>query len=432
MPDFSVPIRKDFIAPGRDNRPGHPLKATYITIHETGNPSRGANAYAHSRYVKGDAAAWLKVSWHYTVDDKEIWQHLPLIETGIHARAGNSVSIGIELCVNSDGDFEKTIKNAQWLTAKVMSDLDIRIENVVQHNRWDGKNCPRIIRSRTNGWNDFIMGVMLFLQPTTMDEKVRDFQRRYDLPLGPITYNTMEKAVEVSDLMYYILKSGPALYDVKKKGDAQYVEIDPNDISFVDLSSAPERVVTLKNKYPNFINGPFFLTSPNRPIWTVIRDGKFLYNVQPHDYRLGAKGTMGIWQGKDGTRNVSVGTMYSIADPTMGRLVIQGANMDYRANGSNDIFESMAKESWAPDTWRECWRNALCWHPKYERLYAIRVYGRADVLIDAARDLGCYTMRDGYKRVIGLILDSGQRHAFVANGKIVGDGGGTMHYILTF
>ncbi|HZG79687.1 MAG TPA: hypothetical protein VEZ13_02830, partial [Brevibacillus sp.] len=33
------------------------------------------------------------------------------------------------------------------------------IEAVVQHNRWSGKNCPRIIRSRPGGWESFLQKV---------------------------------------------------------------------------------------------------------------------------------------------------------------------------------------------------------------------------------------------------------------------------------
>ena len=50
------------------------------------------------------------MSWHYTVDDHAIVQHLPDYETAYHAGdgkdgPGNTTSIGIEICVNAGGDF---------------------------------------------------------------------------------------------------------------------------------------------------------------------------------------------------------------------------------------------------------------------------------------------------------------------------------------
>ncbi len=136
-------IKQDFIPTGSSNRPGTFLNPTYLTIHETANPSKGANANMHARYVKGADARFRKVSWHFTVDDTEIIQHLPLNEIGWHAGAsGNIKSIGIELCVNRDGNFAKTKQHAQWLIQKLMNELNIPIERVVTHMYWTGKKCP--------------------------------------------------------------------------------------------------------------------------------------------------------------------------------------------------------------------------------------------------------------------------------------------------
>ena len=51
------------------------------------------------------------MSWHYTVDDHAIVQHLPDYETAYHAGdgkdgPGNATSIAVEICVNAGGDFE--------------------------------------------------------------------------------------------------------------------------------------------------------------------------------------------------------------------------------------------------------------------------------------------------------------------------------------
>ena len=79
----------------------------------------------HSRYIKGADARSRSVSWHFTVDDTQIIQHLPTNEVAWHAGPnGNSQSIGIELCVNSDGDFQKAKANAAWLVKRLMKQFE--------------------------------------------------------------------------------------------------------------------------------------------------------------------------------------------------------------------------------------------------------------------------------------------------------------------
>jgi N-acetylmuramoyl-L-alanine amidase len=133
----------------------------WVTIHETGNTSRGANARAHSSYLKGNTAAGIPVSWHYTVDSGEVYRHLPENETAFHAGdgangVGNAQSIGIEICVNSDGDFAAAVERAIALVADICVRRNISADCVVQHNRWNGKNCPANLRGgRPFPWSEF-------------------------------------------------------------------------------------------------------------------------------------------------------------------------------------------------------------------------------------------------------------------------------------
>jgi len=130
----------------------------YITIHETANTSKGANAQAHANLQSKGFSS----SWHWTVDDKEAIQSFPHTVRCWHAGDGrgdgNLNSIGIEICVNQDGDFKKAVENAAELVKKIMADENIPITNVVQHNRWSGKNCPAFLRSGKKGvtWDDFL------------------------------------------------------------------------------------------------------------------------------------------------------------------------------------------------------------------------------------------------------------------------------------
>lgn len=160
-------IIQDFIPKGNGNRPGYAMKPEYITIHNTANTSKGANALMHARYVKNPSTA---TSWHFTVDDTRAVQHLPLNENGWHAGdgahgTGNRKSIGIEVCENSDGNFEKAFDNAAQLVAKLMKDTGIPITKVVPHKHWSGKQCPRRILPR---WGEFISRVKYHYDKLTM------------------------------------------------------------------------------------------------------------------------------------------------------------------------------------------------------------------------------------------------------------------------
>lgn len=151
-------------------RPGDVRQKKWIVIHETGNSSKGADAKNHSTYLKNLAKAnTTYVSWHYTVDDHEIYHHIPDNEIAYHASdgrvegGGNMASIGIEICVNSDGNFDKARDNAAWLTAKLLKEHNLTIGAVKQHHDFapDGKNCPQTIRDK-GLWNNFLQAVQKY------------------------------------------------------------------------------------------------------------------------------------------------------------------------------------------------------------------------------------------------------------------------------
>ncbi|MES9710941.1 N-acetylmuramoyl-L-alanine amidase [Bacillus safensis] len=153
-----VPFESNIIPKGNRNRPAYAMNPRYITIHTTANQSAGADARAHARYVNNGGGS-TGVSWHFTVDDNRIVQHLPLNENGWHAGdgngAGNRSSIGIEICKNRDGNFEKALTHAAGLVKFLMAHLGLKIGNVVSHQHWSGKNCPRPIFNRPGGFEGF-------------------------------------------------------------------------------------------------------------------------------------------------------------------------------------------------------------------------------------------------------------------------------------
>ena len=154
-------ITEQYIPKGNQNRPAHPMSPKYITIHDTGNASKGAGAKNHAIYAGRGVN---EVGYHFVVDDKNIYQLLPLNENAWHAGdggngTGNRQSIAIEICENPESNRATAEKNAQQLTASLMKKCGIPLSNVKQHYDWNGKNCPHIIRARKNGWSDFVAAV---------------------------------------------------------------------------------------------------------------------------------------------------------------------------------------------------------------------------------------------------------------------------------
>lgn len=147
---------KQQLADRRDRVSGFNNPRDYITVHETANKSRGADAQAHANL---QSRGGTQASWHWTVDDSEAIQSYSHKAQCWHAGDGrgngNMKSIGIEICVNADGDYGQAIANAAKLVAKIMREEGISISRVVQHNHWSGKNCPTGLRQGTN-WAKFL------------------------------------------------------------------------------------------------------------------------------------------------------------------------------------------------------------------------------------------------------------------------------------
>jgi N-acetylmuramoyl-L-alanine amidase CwlA len=161
-----VAIIQEFIEVGRPNRPGTAISPRFVTVHNTSNTSPGADAKAHSRFVRntgyymvGTKKNW--VSWHFTVDDNVAIQHLPISEKGWHAGAGNAESIGVEICMNAGIDQQKAFDNAALLIGSLLRDLGLETASAVRtHQSWTGKSCPTLLLKSTD-WNAFIQSIEL-------------------------------------------------------------------------------------------------------------------------------------------------------------------------------------------------------------------------------------------------------------------------------
>lgn len=131
----------------------------YITVHQTGNTNRGADAYTHAKLQSNGNSR--SASWHYTVDDKEVWQSFEDTAQcwagGDGNGPGNTQSVHVEICINSDGDYKKSVKNGAELVKYLMDKHNLSISKVKQHYDWSRKNCPAQIRANKDGisWSDF-------------------------------------------------------------------------------------------------------------------------------------------------------------------------------------------------------------------------------------------------------------------------------------
>ena len=159
---YGTPVHTQLIPENTDARPMTKRMILYIVIHETDNFEYGVGAKNHATYLSYNNTS--STSWHYTVDDYEIYHHIPDDEVAHHAgeATGNQHGIGIELCVNEDGNFNKTFENGAKLVAYLLKAYDLTIDEVLMHRDFNGKDCPhRIIAN--NRWDEFKERITYYL-----------------------------------------------------------------------------------------------------------------------------------------------------------------------------------------------------------------------------------------------------------------------------
>lgn len=150
---YDLNLSVDFISKEMHNRPGDNIDLGYITIHNTDNDNPGADAGAHSRFVRNKGFNVYKgrkvwVSWHFTVDDTEVIKQLPTNEVGYHAKTGNTKSIGIEQCMHKGINSDDADERLCQLVAQLRLKKGLGRESVVTHKHWTQKNCPSQLLSR--------------------------------------------------------------------------------------------------------------------------------------------------------------------------------------------------------------------------------------------------------------------------------------------
>ncbi|MCK9536824.1 MAG: N-acetylmuramoyl-L-alanine amidase [Bacilli bacterium] len=150
----------------------------YVVIHDTGMSGAQYNAAGINHYIheQANSPTGRVASWHYTVGEDGVYQHVPDDEIAWHAGdgsrpygstyynetyqfeaigGGNQNGIGIETCINTGGDYQLVLRKTAKLVASLLIKYDLEIDAVKQHYNFSGKNCPYVIR--TSGlWEAFL------------------------------------------------------------------------------------------------------------------------------------------------------------------------------------------------------------------------------------------------------------------------------------
>lgn len=156
-----IPVYEDFLPEEAAGRVTEKREIKYLVIHETANTAAGADAEAHNRFIHENGMTE-EHSWHYTVDDHQIYHHLPDDEPAYHAGdhmeqdGGNLNGIGIEMCVASDNDYDQTVVNTARLAAKLLVEYDLKPEDALKkHQDFSGKLCPQRMIEQGR-WEGFV------------------------------------------------------------------------------------------------------------------------------------------------------------------------------------------------------------------------------------------------------------------------------------
>lgn len=152
-----IPITKMHLGKTQ-NRPGSKLtKPLKVVLHYTANTSKGANAERNRNYYNTTSTT---ASTQYVVDDKTIVECMPWYEVAwavgaksytafgdqlrkqINWKTPNYCTVNIEMCVNSDADWNKVVKNTVSLVVWLLFETGLSLTDVCRHFDITGKICP--------------------------------------------------------------------------------------------------------------------------------------------------------------------------------------------------------------------------------------------------------------------------------------------------
>ncbi len=175
----------------------------WIVVHESGMPLPGQDAQvlAELQYNNVNVSdSYREASWHYQVDEGVIYQSFDDNFELWHAGGtytwlsyGNTNSIGIEMCINADGNYDGSMRHDAKLVAHLMHKYNLGIQNVKRHYDFAGKECPSYM-IRTDRYNEFIEYVnqeyyaMKYLKDCEVTWTVSDLDTLFDKGANGLYY----------------------------------------------------------------------------------------------------------------------------------------------------------------------------------------------------------------------------------------------------
>lgn len=223
----------------------------YIVVHDTGNSSRGAGAMAHKNYVANNRRG---ASAHYFVDDSSIVQFVGDSRSAGAVGDGkgkygitNRNSISVEMCINSDGDYNKTYFNTVELVKNLMLKFNVPLSRVVRHYDASRKSCPNHMKA--NNWSKWW--------------KFKEDIKKPILVKIDLSKDSVNGSLDVADKSYY-MKHG--LFVIETSIDKLYVQ---------EIGGK-----TLRQIGAYGVNGVFFdpstapVSSPNSTCAIAVNKGK--------------------------------------------------------------------------------------------------------------------------------------------------------------
>lgn len=413
------------------SRPQYLMIPEYITIHNTGDD--GASALAISNYVTTQTGY---KSWHFTVGNGVVYQHLPITESGWHAGdgingTGNRKSIGIEIC-EVDGAEETAIK----FIAELLQATNLNRDKVVPHKYWSGKICPRLILPH---WDVFIVNIKKEMMGLTLDEARKIIQDKAELDNNSMQYLEFYKYGE--DLIKKL--AVPMVNKVVIPEPVIETPIVDNSIKFTStingtfqLSGRPQdlklKVVNKSNTKiieDNCVNSTFFWQNPDGTKYStsILYANDTVY--QNNANHLPSPQSVFIIY-KDG--KVELKRLFNLngIDLSKIHLAIGGVGLlsddaNFSYNPSLDGFSGAYS-----DVLRKTNKTVIGYNKSEDRIYLMC---RKDIIHQSALSYDLLTLVKDCGYSIALSLDGGGSTFMRADGKtqLAGDGR-VIHSLLQF
>lgn len=160
-------ITEELLTPNEYSRPQIALdEVNGIVIHYTANP--GTSAENNRNYFEGLATSGdTYASSHFVVGiEGEVIQCIPLTEISYASNDRNEDTIAIECChPDETGKFsDDTYNTLVHLTAYLMGQYDLEIDDVIRHYDVTGKDCPKYYVENEDAWTQFKEDVETYIQ----------------------------------------------------------------------------------------------------------------------------------------------------------------------------------------------------------------------------------------------------------------------------